>query len=195
MTPSLALAATITGTRLTLAPIQPADVRAAHQTIDPDAPMWLDPDVARRLDRLANADREIARHTAYLTAIDWHYDYATRNYFAWLDNARQARREIEEWLAAAYDVQARPSEPIVLETVPSKPGHGVGYDVLAIATGSPLPNGAVIESVTDAGSDTCWHVTDTKGREHRLHKYGRLLRYSSGNVLFNEPSWSGWASD
>jgi hypothetical protein len=99
-----ALAATITGTLLTLAPIDPAAVRNAHRTIDPDAPMWMDPTVTRLLGQLAEVDKTIARETRYLMAIDWHYGYDTRNHFAWLDNARQARGLIEDRILAAYGV-------------------------------------------------------------------------------------------
>ncbi|MGW2371756.1 hypothetical protein [Kitasatospora sp. NPDC001683] len=60
MTPSLALAATVTGTLVTLAPIDPAAVREAHRLIDPDAPMWMDPEIAdllAQIDELAQPAR------------------------------------------------------------------------------------------------------------------------------------------
>jgi hypothetical protein len=71
----------------------------------------------------------------------------------------------------------------------------LGREVLTVRVGTELPNGALIAAVTDAGSDTAWFVTDDRGGEHRLDKYGRLVRSASGAVLYVEPEWSGLASD
>jgi hypothetical protein len=66
---------------------------------------------------------------------------------------------------------------------------------IPIDEGAPLPGGDIIAHLTDSGSDTWWYATDTHGRLHHLHKYGRLLRYATGAVIYIEPTWAGWSSD
>jgi hypothetical protein len=53
VTPSLALAATITGTLFTLAPVPPQTIRDAHRLIDPTAPYQQDPEVTADLALIA----------------------------------------------------------------------------------------------------------------------------------------------
>ena len=84
-------------------------------------------------------------------------------------------------------------QPEILETVPAN-GCLLGYDQFAIAPGAPLPDGRTIATVEDPYG-SCWRVTDDQGSVHYLHKYGRLIRYTSGTVTFIEPEWAGWSSD
>lgn len=108
--PATVVAAIAAGTALTLAPLDPHDVRAAHQVVDPDAPMWIDPEIARLLGMIDEQDRQIDRYTRTLEAIGWRYDQETRNTFAWLDNARAWRGELEDQVLRAYGAQARTAE-------------------------------------------------------------------------------------
>ncbi|MEU8756229.1 hypothetical protein AB0C88_37655 [Streptomyces chartreusis] len=84
-------------------------------------------------------------------------------------------------------------DPQILETVPAN-GCLLGYDRFAIAPGAPLPDGRTIAAVEDPLGSS-WRVTDDQGRVHHLHRYGRLIRYTSGVVTFVEPEWAGWSSD
>lgn len=84
-------------------------------------------------------------------------------------------------------------KPEILETVPAN-GCLLGYDRYAIAPGAPLPDGRTIATVEDP-LGSCWRVTDDHGGVHHLHRYGRLIRYTSGAVVFIEPEWAGWSSD
>jgi hypothetical protein len=83
--------------------------------------------------------------------------------------------------------------PQVLETVPAN-GCLLGYDRFAIAPGAPLPDGRTIATVEDPLGSS-WRVTDDQGTVHWLHRYGQLIRYTSGTVAFREPEWAGWSSD
>lgn len=82
--------------------------------------------------------------------------------------------------------------PEILETVPAN-GCLLGYDRFAIAPGAPLPDGRTIATVEDPLGSS-WRVTDDQGAVHWLHKYGELIRYTSGTVAFREPEWAGWSS-
>jgi hypothetical protein len=84
-------------------------------------------------------------------------------------------------------------EPEILETVPAN-GCLLGYDRFAITPGAPLPGNRTIATVEDP-LGSCWRVTDDRGAVHWLHKYGELIRYTSGTVAFREPEWAGWSSD
>jgi hypothetical protein len=84
-------------------------------------------------------------------------------------------------------------EPEPLETVPAN-GCLLGYDRFAIAPGVPLPDGRTVVAVEDPLGSS-WRVTDDQGSVHWLHKYGELIRYTSGVVAFREPEWAGWSSD
>ncbi|MFJ8538160.1 hypothetical protein [Streptomyces sp. NPDC093591] len=81
----------------------------------------------------------------------------------------------------------------ILETVPAN-GCLLGYDRFAISPGAPLPNGRTVTTVEDPLGSS-WRVTDDQGTVHSLHKYGELIRYTSGTVAFREPEWAGWSSD
>ncbi|MFF7142268.1 hypothetical protein ACFZB5_13600 [Streptomyces nodosus] len=83
--------------------------------------------------------------------------------------------------------------PQILETAPAR-GQLLGYDRFAIAPGAPLPDGRTIATVEDPLGSS-WRVTDDHGRVHWLHKYGQLVRYTSGTVAFIESEWAGWSSD
>lgn len=90
-------------------------------------------------------------------------------------------------------MQAIAPAPHILETVPAN-GRLQGYDRFAIAPGAPLPDGRTIVTVEDP-QGLAWHVTDDHGGVHWLHKYGQLIRYTSGGVSFIETEWAGWSSD
>lgn len=62
MSPRTALATTVTGTLLTLAPISPAAVRNARRTIDPTAPYEQDPDVTADITLVARLTRSLRVH-------------------------------------------------------------------------------------------------------------------------------------
>jgi hypothetical protein len=83
--------------------------------------------------------------------------------------------------------------PEILETVPAN-GCLLGYDRFVVAPGAPLPDGRTIATVEDP-LGSAWRVTDDRGAVHYLHKYGNLIRYTSGVVAFIEPEWAGWSSD
>ncbi|MEW9521751.1 hypothetical protein [Streptomyces tubercidicus] len=84
------------------------------------------------------------------------------------------------------------SNPTLVETVPERPGHGIGYNLHAIAPGAPLPDGRTAVTVEDPLGSS-FRVTDDKGTVTYLHKYGQLRRYTTGVVAFLEPDWAGWA--
>jgi hypothetical protein len=107
----------------------------------------------------------------------------------WYDGYAKYGRRDELPLMRALDAP----KPEILETVPAN-GCLLGYDRYAIAPGAPLPDGRTITAVEDP-LGSCWRVTDDRGAVYLLHKYGWLIRYTSGTVAFLEPEWAGWSSD
>jgi hypothetical protein len=83
VTPALALATSVTGTLLTLAPLNPADVRAARRAIDPTAPYEQDPDVA--------ADLALIRRTTAWLPTWQHYGAAELDHRLLLASAAEDR--------------------------------------------------------------------------------------------------------
>lgn len=197
---TIELATTVAiGTALVLAPIDPQPIRDLNTPLpEPTPEPVVEPAV-------------VANYDHYGTL--WGYDTITKAEND-ITQARAKGHAIDEWQVAdrdgqplrivrttdptstflgGIDISVIPVTPEILETVPAN-GCLLGYTRYAIAPGAPLPEGRTIATVEDPYG-SCWRVTDDQGGVHYLHKYGRLIRYTSGTVTFIDPEWAGWASD
>ncbi|MBC2903154.1 hypothetical protein [Streptomyces cupreus] len=201
------LAATVViGAALVLAPIAPQPIRALNTPLPtPEPEPVIEPAI-------------VANYDHYGTL--WGHDAVTKTE-ADLAQARAQGHAIDEWnvtdrngnplrivrttdptstFLGGIDISVIPvddaattPEPEILETVPAN-GCLLGYDRFAITPGAPLPDGRTIATVEDP-LGSCWRVTDDQDAVHYLHRYGQLIRYTSGVVAFIEPEWAGWSSD
>ena len=190
---------TAIGTALVLAPIDPQPIRDLNTPLPEPTP---EPVVEPAL---------VANYDHYGTL--WGHDTVTKAE-ADIAQAHAKGHAIDEWnvtdrngqplrivrttdptstFLGGIDISVIPVSPEILETVPAN-GSLLGYDQHAIAPGAPLPDGRTIVTVEDT-LGSCWRITDDSGGVHHLHKYGRLIRYTSGTVAFIEPEWAGWSSD
>lgn len=188
------------GTAVVLAPIDPQPIRDLNTPIS-------DPEPEPEPTPVLNYDN----HGSYWGA------ETIANTEALIGRERAAGTAIDEWNVTDRDGQplrivrcadptfldticvipvTRPHavpESEILETVPAN-GCLLGYDRFAVSPGAPLPDGQTIATVEDPFG-SAWRVTDDRGAVHYLHKYGNLIRYTSGVVAFIEPEWAGWSSD
>lgn len=196
---------TVIGTALVLAPIDPRPIRDLNTPpAEPEPEPVIEPAVVANYDcygslwghdTVTKAEADIAQARAKGHAIDeWNVT----------DRDGQPLRIVrttdpDSTFLGGIDISVIPvtaadaPEPEILETVPAN-GCLLGYDWHEIAPGAPLPDGRTIATVEDPYG-SCWRVTDDQGGIHHLHKYGRLIRYTSGTVAFIEPEWAGWSSD
>lgn len=198
---TIELATTVAiGTALVLAPINPQPIRDLNTPL-PEPTPEPEPTPVLNYDNygsywgaetIANTEALIARERAAGTAIDeWH---VTNRDGQPLRIVRCADPTFLDTICVIPVTRdATVPQPEILETVPAN-GCLLGYDRYEIAPGAPLPEGRTIATVEDP-LGSCWRVTDDQGEIHHLHKYGRLIRYTSGTVVFIEPEWAGWSSD
>ena len=197
---TIELATTVViGTALVLAPITPQPIRDLN-TPHPDPEPDPEPTPVLNYDNhgsywgtetITNTEALIARERASGTAIDeWNVTDLDGQP---LRIVRLADPTFLDTICVIPVTEPALPELEILETVPAN-GCLLGYDQYAIAPGAPLPEGRTIVTVEDP-LGSCWRVTDDQGGVHHLHKYGRLIRYTSGTVTFIEPEWAGWSSD
>jgi hypothetical protein len=197
---TIELATTVAiGTAIVLTPIDPQTVRDLNTPL-PDPQPEPEPTPVLNYDNhgsywgaetIANTEALIARERAAGTAID-EWNVTDRDG----QPLRIVRCADPTFLDTICVIPVAPSAtptPEVLETVPAN-GCLLGYDRFAITPGAPLPDGRTIATVEDPLGSS-WRVTDDQGTVHWLHKYGELIRYTSGTVAFREPEWAGWSSD
>lgn len=187
------------GTALVLAPIDPQAVRDLNTPIPEPEP---DPEPTPVLnydnygsywgaETIANTEALIARERTAGSAID-EWKTADRDGQP-LRIVRIADPTFLDTICVIPVTPADTPKPEILKTVPAN-GCLLGYDQLAITPGAPLPDGRTIAAVEDP-LGSAWRVTDDQGTVHWLHKYGELIRYTSGVIAFREPEWAGWSSD
>ena len=197
---NIELATTVAiGAALVLAPIDPKAVRDLNTPL-PEPEPEPEPTPVLNYDNhgsywgaetIANTEALIARERAAGTAIDeWN---VTDPDGQLLRIVRCADPDFLDTICVIPVTPAATPTPEILETVPAN-GCLLGYDRFVIAPGAPLPEGRTIVTVEDPLGSS-WRVTDDQGAVHWLHKYGQLIRYTSGVVAFREPEWAGWSSD
>lgn len=206
---TIELAATVViGTTLVLAPIDPQplrDLNTPEPTPEPAPAPAAEPATVANYDHygtpwghdtITKAEADIAQARANGHTIDeWNVTDRAGNPLRIVRTTDPTSTFLGGIDISVIPVPAAPATPAaqILETVPAN-GCLLGYDRFAIAPGAPLPDGRTITVVEDP-LGSCWRVADDHGSVHYLHKYGRLIRYTSGTVTFIEPEWAGWSSD